>query len=208
MKRPLVLTLIAVILALISLSAYQVWRMAESRTQREVAKPEQPDAERDHVVLSEEKFTAAGIEVQPAAKHELQSHRIVPGRIDYNATRHVLVKSPFDGLIRRIDVKVGDQVKDGQVMGIVDSPELGERRSDVLLRETDLEQAKNDHDWWHAIQSNLDDLLARLKRPQEMAELEKDFVDKPLGDYRQQILGAYSRMRLDEALAANDKPAV
>jgi cobalt-zinc-cadmium efflux system membrane fusion protein len=160
------------------------------------------------VVLSVEKFAAAGIEVQSASRHELQSHRIVPGRIDYNATRHVLVKSPFDGLIRRIDVKVGDQVTEGQVMGIVDSPELGERRSDVLLRETDLEQAKNEHDWWHSIQSNLDELLARLKRAQEMGELEKEFADKPLGDYRQQILGAYSRMRLDEALAANVKPAV
>ena len=91
-------------------------------------------------------------------------HRIVPGTTDYNAPRHVLVKSPFDGLIRRIDVKVGDDVTEGQIMGIVDSPELGERRADVMLRETDLEQAKNEHDWWHAIQRNLDELLAASSR--------------------------------------------
>ena len=150
-----------------------------------------------------EKFEAAGIEVATTcSQRELRSHRTVAGRIEYNAPRHVLVKSPFDGLIRRIDVKVGDRVTEGQVMGIVDSPELGERRADVLLRQSDLEQATNEHDWWHAIQSNLDELVILLKRPQPVSRLEKDFEDKPLGDYRQQILGAYSRMRLDEELSA------
>ena len=117
------------------------------------------------------------------------------------------MKSPFDGLIRRIDIKVGDRVTEGQVMAVVDSPELGEGRADVLLRETDLQQAFNEHEWWHSIQANLDELLARLKRPQEIQQLEKEFADKLLGDYRQQVLTAYSRMRLAEKLSTNVKSA-
>jgi cobalt-zinc-cadmium efflux system membrane fusion protein len=162
---------------------------------------------RDHVTLSSEKFAAAQIEVTLPSRRELQSRRIVPGRVEYDATRHVEVKSPFDGLIRRIDVKVGDRVTEGKIMAFVDSPELGDGRADVLLRETDLEQAINEHGWWHSIQANLDELLARLKRPVEIQQLEKEFADKPLGDYRQQILTAYSRMRLAEKLSSNVKPA-
>ena len=163
---------------------------------------------RDHVTLTPEKFAAAGIVVTEVSKRELSPNRIVPGHIEYNATRHVQLKAPFDGLVRSVEVKVGDRVTEGQVLGIVHSPELGEKRADVLLRETDLQQAKkNEHDWWHHVQENVDDLIARLKRPQDVTQLEKDFADKPLGDYRQQILGAYSRMRLSDKLSSNLKSA-
>ena len=190
------------------------WGKHASDPSKSSAEPEGP---RDHVTLSPVKFTVAKIETTAAARRELQSQRIVPGRIEYDATRHVEVKSPFDGLIRRIDVKVGDRVSEGKIMAIVDSPELGDGRADVLLRETDLEQAVNEHDWWHSIQLNLEALLARLKRPTdpqkrdnepvEIQQLEKEFAGKQLGDYRQQILTAYSRMRLAEKLSTNVKPA-
>lgn len=207
MKRPLIPTLIFFGVALVCFGAFQTWHLLGVRGSRETPSAENTEGARDHVTLNEEKFIAAQIKVEAVGRHELQPRRIVPGTIDYNAPRHVLVKSPFDGLIRRIDVKVGDQVKEGQIMGIVDSPELGERRADVMLRETDLEQAKNEHDWWHAIQVNLDQLIEKLKHSQDISELEKEFANKPLGDYRQQILSAYSRMRLDEALSSNVKTA-
>ena len=152
MKRPLILTLAVIIISLFCVGGIQFWRLFGKQPHSETANPQELAAIRDHVTLSVEKFEAAGIELTTAVKRELRPQRIVPGRIEYNDPRHVLVKSPFDGLIRRIDVKVGDRVSEGQVMGIVDSPELGDRRADVLLRKTDLEQARNEHDWWHSIQ--------------------------------------------------------
>ncbi len=204
MKRPFLILVGIALLASAGAAGYQVWN--SFRRQAEVAPAEQAGP-RDHVTLSDEKFAAAEIKVALPSRRELQSVRTVPGRVEYNATRHVEVKSPFDGLIRRIEVKVGDRVTEGQTIAIVDSPELGEVRADVLLRETDLQQAVNEHEWWHSIQSNLDELVSRLKRPQEIQQMEKEFADKVLGDYRQQILAAYSRMRLAEKLSSNLKPA-
>ena len=201
MKRPLMISIIGILIAItLSATAYFQQKAAGKPNAEHVAESDGP---RDHVELSPEKFEAAEITVAAAMRRTLRSQRIVPGHIEYNATRHVEVKSPFDGLIRQIDVKVGDRVTEGQVMAIVDSPELGEKRADVLVRGTDLQKAKVDFDWWHSIQDNLDELLARLKRPQEIVELEKDFAEKPLGDYRQQIFSAYSQMRLDETLRKN-----
>jgi cobalt-zinc-cadmium efflux system membrane fusion protein len=193
-------------IAVTGLAGWQAWKLWAHAGEIEQRVPAETGA-RNRVELSLEKFAQAKILLAEVSRRELRPWRIVPGRIDYNATRHVRIKSPFDGLIRRIDVKVGDQVTDGQVMAIVDSPELGERRADVLLRQTDLEQATNEHDWWHEIQANVDELIARLKRPQEISLLEKEFADKLLGGYRQQILTAYSRMRLAEKLNSNVKPA-
>ncbi len=201
MTRLLLVFCVLVVVALVGAVSlpYQKWFPVRAATDSSRDTPRVES--RGHVKLSAEKFAAAQIEVQSVSRRELRPHRTVPGRIDYNATRHIEVKSPFDGLIRSIDVKVGDQVSEGQIIAVVDSPELGEKRADVLLRKTDYQRAKNEHDWWHAIQSNVDELVARLKRPQEILELSKDFADKPLGDYRQQILSAYSQMRLDDRLS-------
>ncbi|WP_397571014.1 efflux RND transporter periplasmic adaptor subunit [Schlesneria sp. T3-172] len=177
------------------------------RAPQEVHASSEPAPQQDVVVLPQEKFSAAQIEVEKPSFRELQPIRTVPGRIDYDATRHVEVKSPFDGLIQQINVKVGDRVSEQQVIAIVDSPQLGEGRADVLLRESDLGQAVSEHDWWHSIQGNLEELVERLKTPQDIQDLEKDFANKQLGQARQQILTAYSRMRLAEKLSSNLKPA-
>lgn len=212
MKRPTII-LIAV-LAIVFLSvAGLFYRHSMAHVTSPEAVPQPDESPREFVELSDQKLSSAEIETASPTFRELHSHRTVPGRIEYNALRHVALKSPFDGLIRRIDVKIGDRVTDSQVLAVVDSPELGEKRADVLLRQSDLVQTRKQHDWWHNVQGNVDELLARLRRPQDVdrdekddtTQLEKDFADKPLGDYRHQILGAYSRMRLDEKLSANLK---
>ena len=205
MKRSVIITLGLMSLTAASAASILFWNSVAARpgTKPDTA----PTVSRDQITLIPEKFEAARIEVVTPSLRELQPTRIVPGRIEYDATRHVELKSPFNGLIRQINVKVGDQVTEQQIIAIVDSPELGEGRADILLRKTDLEQAVNEHQWWHTIQGNLEELVDRLRRPQDIQQLEKDFADKLLGDARQQILTAYSRMRLAEKLSVNLKPA-
>lgn len=164
-----------------------------------------PKPARDHVALTTQKMEQAAITVAVVEMQQLQPRRTVPGRIEYNAKRHVAVKSPTDGLAHQVDVTVGQPVKQGQVLAIVNSPELGERRADVLMQEASLQLAQRERDWWRSIQQNLEDLLSQLKRPQEIATLELEFHDKVLGDYRRDILSAYSQFRTAEAINANLK---
>lgn len=160
---------------------------------------------RHHVKLTGRKRDAAGIQIATVAKQTLQPRRNVSGRIEYNSTRHIAVKSPADGLVRRVTVTVGEQAKEGQLLAIINSPELGERRADVLKQQAELELARRERDWWRSIKTNLDDLLQRLKRPQEIAKLEADFDDKTLGDFRRGVFTAYSRYQTAESISANLK---
>jgi cobalt-zinc-cadmium efflux system membrane fusion protein len=102
-------------------------------------------------------------------------------------------------------VIVGKHVEAGQLLAIINSPELGERRSDVLQQEAELELARHERNWWQTVQTNLEDVIARLKRPQEAGTMEQDFADRVLGDYRRDIFSAYSRFRTAETLYANVK---
>ena len=164
-----------------------------------------PKPVREHVLLTETKMAESAITITAVEQHSMQPIRTVPGRIEYNATRHVAVKSPTDGLAHKVAVTVGERVKEGQLLAIVNSPDLGERRSDVLQQEAELQLAQRERDWWRSIQQNLDELLSQLKRPQEMEALEKEFQDRVLGDYRRDILSAYSKFRTAETINANLK---
>ena len=55
------------------------------------------------------------------------------------------------------------------------------------------------------LKTNLGDLLAQLKRPQEFEALEQEFNDRILGDYRRDIFSAYSKYRTAETIHANLK---
>jgi membrane fusion protein, heavy metal efflux system len=169
------------------------------------AKPTDSAEKKEAVFLTESKQKAAGIRIEAVQLRPMQPTRTVPGRIEYNGLRHVAVKSPADGLVRKMEVIVGKHVDAGQLLAIVDSPELGERRADVLNQKSELELARHDRDWWRDIQTNLNELLARLKRPQEIAVLEKEFSDKTLGDYRRDIFSAYSSYRTAETISTGLK---
>jgi len=175
------------------------------RSEPQAVKADSPTEPRSRVSLTELKWAAAQIVVAPIERRTLQPTRTVPGRIDYNGTRHVAVKSPFDGVVRKMAVLVGASVEAGQVLAVIESPELGERRADVLQQQAGLELARCERDWWRERQTNLDELLARLKRPQEIAALEQDFAEKPLGDYRRDIFSAYAKYRTAETINANLK---
>lgn len=163
---------------------------------------------RDRVVLTDAKRAAAHIEVATVGKQTLQPVRTVPGHIEYNGTRHISVKSPAVGMVSKVAVTVGEQVQAGQLLAIVNSPELGERRADVLKQQADLELAKRERDWLRTIKGNLDDLLVQLKQHPDVAALEESFQDRTLGDYRRDIVSAYSKYRTAEAINANLKPLV
>ena len=202
------LTIIVVLgIGAVAAASYQAWRAAHQggRPGSDAPRAVSSSEPKRRVNLTVAKLAAAGIVVAPVERRTLQPTRTVPGRIDYNGTRHVAVKSPVEGLVRKMSVLVGASVEDGQILAVIESPELGERRADVLQQQAGLELARRERDWWQELHSNLDELLARLKRPQEIAVLERDFADKPLGDYRRDIFSAYSKFRTAETINANLK---
>ena len=207
MKRRWLTIIVVLGVGAAAVAGYQAWEPAHrgGRPESDAARADSSPEPKRRVSLTEVKWVAARIVVAPVERRTLQPTRTVPGRIDYNGTRHVAVKSPVEGLVRKMSVLVGASVEEGQILAVVESPELGERRADVLQQQADLELARRERDWWQGLHSNLDELLARLKRPQEIAVLERDFADKPLGDYRRDIFSTYSKFRTAETINANLK---
>lgn len=168
------------------------------RTKGDSAAPEQGVV----VVLPPEKRDLAHIETQKVERHPLGKSIVVPGRLQYDDTRHVVVKAATAGVLVEVRVKPGDSVVAGQVLAILSSPEVGTARADVLQREGELEVLQEELAWRDKTQFGISKLSEEVGRKESLDALRKQFRDIPLGKGGEAVMTAYSRLRLAESLAS------
>jgi membrane fusion protein, heavy metal efflux system len=81
----------------------------------------------DHITLP----TDAGASIQTAIIAESSDHDVeLSGRVAWDEDRTVRIFSPFSGRVIRIIAELGDRVKAGQPLAILDSPDYGSAQTD------------------------------------------------------------------------------
>ena len=92
-------------------------------------------AHEDEVTLTADAITRYGIKVEAASLYKLQPTVIAPARVAYNAEAMAHIGTPLPGRVVELRAKLGDTVKKGDVLLVVESPELGEAQSDYLVKQ-------------------------------------------------------------------------
>jgi len=192
-----------VLLATVALAAWRPWRGAPAES---VGDERTDDKARGIVRLSASKLAAANLHVEPIAVHELQELRTVPGRITYNTSKRLELNAPAAGVVKKVFVGPGQAVKSGDSLIVLTSSDIGLARDEVAQCEADLKLAVKEHEWSSQITENLDDLLVELKLRPKIVDVEKAFADRVLGDHRDKLMGAYSKLLLAEAVTADTRP--
>lgn len=183
-----------------SATLWHFWRAKSAPSaEASVAKPAE-ESPQGTVELSAEKIAVVGIHTVPVEKRSLRSTRSVPGRIQYDDTRHVALKAATTGSLTEVKVKPGDSVGAGQVLAILSSPEVGTARAEVLARENDLKLAQADLDWANSTSEGLKTMVSAIEQRKPVEEIRKVLQDKSVGKSRDTMLSAYSRFLLADAL--------
>lgn len=78
----------------------------------------------DAVKLGEESLRLANLEVAPVSRGHLSMTLRSPGRISVNVNRTAKVTSTLEGRVSKMNYDIGAEVRAGDVMALVDSPEL------------------------------------------------------------------------------------
>jgi cobalt-zinc-cadmium efflux system membrane fusion protein len=94
---------------------------------------------------TKETATLAGIETAKAEARSGGARLEAAATIVYDATRHAEVNARADGVVRRIDVDVGAQVKEGAALALIESAAVGADRSRVRAAATRLKVAEAAH---------------------------------------------------------------
>lgn len=157
---------------------------------------EQSDAPEGVVRLTPAKLKAAALHVSQVERREVQESRRVPGKIGYNTSRRLEIKVPAAGVVTRVLVLPGQTVKRGDQLALASSVDVGMARDEVTHAEADLRIAQRETDWLTQISDNTKALLKALEAGPDIKKIEEQFKDQVLGDQREKIISAYSKLRL------------
>lgn len=94
------------------------------------------EAHADEVTLTPEAVIRYGIKVDAATLSTLTPTFTAPGRVGFNTEAMAHVGSPLRGRAVEIRARLGDAVKRGDALLIVESPELGEAQAEYFQRRT------------------------------------------------------------------------
>ena len=94
------------------------------------------------VELSETQILAAGISLATAEPAKIQSAIELPGEITFNQDRTAQVVPRLSGVVEAVKVDLGEQVKQGQVLAVIASTDLSERRSEFYAAQKRLALAQ------------------------------------------------------------------
>ena len=135
------------------------------------------------VRLSADKAQQLGIEVAVARSGSLHTSRTLPGTIALNTDRRVHIVSRVPGIVQEIRKNLGDSVRAGEIMAVVDSRELADIKAAYLaarerfsLAETTLAREK---DLWEKQISPEQDYLT-AKQAMAEARIERQVATQKL----------------------------
>lgn len=145
------------------------------------------------VVMPENKLKIIGVQCAPATLASLPAELGAPGRIEANQERQVLIRPRAQGVVRSVAVALGAKVKKGQLLAVLDSPEVGKERLNLRAKQRELATIRFEADWKKRIGENVAALVPLLKQRVEAPVIQKQFANRPLGSFRSSMLDAYAK---------------
>lgn len=118
------------------------------------------------ISMDETTARTAGIRIDTAAPARIRSTRQLQGEIQFNQDRLVRVVPRLGGVITGVSKNLGDRVKRGDVLAVIESQELGNLKSEYLAARQRLDMARTTFDrekklWEEKISAEQDYLASR-----------------------------------------------
>ncbi|HZU85053.1 MAG TPA: efflux RND transporter periplasmic adaptor subunit [Polyangiaceae bacterium] len=114
----------------------------KSQAATEPAEPQPPTGQ---VWLTPAQVSDAKIEVQAVTEHDVDDTILTSGRVTLDDLRSAHVFSPVTGRVVKINAQLGQHVKKGDPLAVIESPDIGNAVSDVHKGEADLIAAEHDY---------------------------------------------------------------
>ncbi len=152
--------------------------------------------EGDHVALSVAAMAEAAIEVGRPGPGRIEIAVEFPGEVVVDPDRIAHISPRVAGSALVVYAALGARVEAGEVLAVIESPELGAARIEFLDAARGLEVAKADHERQRTISGNtrrLLDLLATGPTPERARD---ETADAVIGEDKSRLLTAYANLDL------------
>lgn len=158
-------------------------------------------------------WPAAGLAVSPIKCEALSEDLQVTGKITLNEEKLAHVFPLVEGRVEAVHVQLGQHVKKGDQLVVIQSKEVGTRMLQLFQDRLRLSFAETKNDWTKNVGSNTLALIEEIRVGAEIEEIEKKFKARPMGNYREQLMTAYvalfrARIHLDRLTPLSKDGAV
>ncbi|MCE9630211.1 MAG: efflux RND transporter periplasmic adaptor subunit [Planctomycetia bacterium] len=140
--------------------------------------------------------------MQPAAVGALEQATTLTGKITLNEDRVAHIFPLVEGRVDKVNVGLGDAVKKGQQMAVIQSREVGQAMLQLAQDRLQLSFAQRKDAWTQSVAANTQAMIELLRANAAVEEIETQLRNRPLGEYRDKLMTAYiehatSRKNLD-----------
>jgi cobalt-zinc-cadmium efflux system membrane fusion protein len=144
----------------------------------------------------------AGIRVERVGRRSMSATIQVPAEVEFDATRSTRVTPLVGGVIREVPVELGSNVNVGDRLAVIDSPALGEAKSEYIARAQNHKLAKSDIERVNTIYQGAQRML-EVCTPEAQSEKIRDaLADSPVGNAKAMLLRAHAALQLARSQAA------
>src|SRR4051812_27845147 len=144
------------------------------------------------VVLSREQQRAIGLKVVAVANGPTTEVVEAPGQVVPDESRFAYITPRASGVVRSVAGRIGQNVQAGDLLAMIDSPEISQTRFELYSQLQELEIARTQAEWHEKTFKNTLALIERLKAGDSPEEIHRKFQDRSLGANREQVLTAYA----------------
>jgi multidrug efflux pump subunit AcrA (membrane-fusion protein) len=156
-----------------------------------------------HMTLAQQK--AVGLLVESARVEMLPILVKAPGRVTPDEGRFAYITPRASGIVRSVSAQIGQTVRRGDVLAMVDSEAVGQARLQLITNMQTLEIANAQAEWQQVVFQNTLDLLSLLEGKKSPSEIHEQFQGRPVGDNRERLISAYANYRMAQASLARNK---
>ncbi len=144
--------------------------------------------------ISEEAAKNAGIATTRVGPAEIHQVVQLNGEIGLHEKRVAHVVPRVDAMVTRVQKDLGDSVKKGDILAVLDSRELADAKSDYLTAQNQVEPGRLDLLRHELINKNTQTMLDLLQQGLDLDTLYAEINQLVLGESRAQIIPAYARL--------------
>lgn len=136
-------------------------------------------------------WSAAAIQIQPVERAALAQTVELTGKIALNEDRVAHIFPLVDGRVEQVKIQFGDKVKKGDLLVVVQSKEVGQTMLQLFQDRLQRDFIRHKDEWTQQITANTQAMIKLIRQEVDIEEIEKQLANRPMGDYRNQLLTAY-----------------
>ncbi|MFH0939493.1 MAG: efflux RND transporter periplasmic adaptor subunit [Planctomycetota bacterium] len=152
--------------------------------------------EKGVIHLNAKQMKMVELELQLVSSGKLAKTLECPGEILVNEDNVAHITPRVPGVTVQVLKTIGDKVIDGELLAILESPELGSAKIDYFTARLNLDLARLDLEREQMVHDNTRKLLDILISKPEPDEIEKRLQGLSIGENKSRLLTSYSALRL------------